>query len=92
MATGSRPTHFPGVPFDGPDVYDPDPVYSLRTVREDIVVVGAGRYEPQGDHPVVIELHISGVRSKEMNPNTPISYDEIAEDAIRCWEAPRPMS
>jgi uncharacterized protein (DUF849 family) len=46
----------------------------------------------RGDHPVVIELHISGVRSKEMNPNTPISYDEIAEDAIRCWEAPRPMS
>jgi uncharacterized protein (DUF849 family) len=22
-----------------------------------------------------------------MNPNTPITYDEIAEDAIRCWEA-----
>jgi pyruvate/2-oxoglutarate dehydrogenase complex dihydrolipoamide dehydrogenase (E3) component len=37
------PTHFPGVPFDGPDVYDPDPVYSLRTVRDDIVVVGAGQ-------------------------------------------------
>ena len=23
----------------------------------------------------------------EMNPNTPIPYEEIAEDAIRCWEA-----
>ena len=23
----------------------------------------------------------------DMNPNTPISYEEIAEDAIRCWEA-----
>ena len=43
--------------------------------------------EPQWDHPVVIESHINGVRSKEMNPNTPTSYDEIAEDAIRCWEA-----
>jgi 3-keto-5-aminohexanoate cleavage enzyme len=43
--------------------------------------------EPSWDHPVVIESHINGVRSKEMNPNTPISYDEIAEDAIRCWEA-----
>jgi 3-keto-5-aminohexanoate cleavage enzyme len=43
--------------------------------------------KPQWDHPVVIESHINGVRSKEMNPNTPISYDEIADDAIRCWEA-----
>ncbi len=43
--------------------------------------------EPRWDHPVVIESHINGVRSKEMNPNTPISYDEIADDAIRCWEA-----
>ncbi|MBM9466807.1 BKACE family enzyme [Nakamurella leprariae] len=43
--------------------------------------------EPSWDFPVIIESHINGVRSKEMNPNTPISYDEIAEDAIRCWEA-----
>ena len=43
--------------------------------------------EPSWDYPVIIESHINGVRSKEMNPNTPISYDEIAEDAIRCWEA-----
>lgn len=43
--------------------------------------------EPNWDYPVVIESHINGVRSKEMNPNTPITYDEIAEDAIRCWEA-----
>ena len=43
--------------------------------------------EPRWDHPVVIESHINGVRSKEMNPNTPTTYDEIAEDAIRCWEA-----
>lgn len=42
---------------------------------------------PSWDGPVVIESHINGVRSKAMNPNTPISYDEIAQDAIRCWEA-----
>jgi NAD(P) transhydrogenase len=42
VATGSRPTHFAGVPFDDPDVYDSDQVYSLRTVPEDIVVVGGG--------------------------------------------------
>lgn len=43
--------------------------------------------EPHWDYPVVIESHINGVRSKEMNPNTPVGYDEIAEEAIRCWEA-----
>lgn len=43
--------------------------------------------EPHWDGPVVIESHISGVRTKEMNPNTPVGYDEIAEDAIRCGEA-----
>jgi uncharacterized protein (DUF849 family) len=43
--------------------------------------------KPSWDYPVVIESHINGVRSKEMNPNTPISHEEIADDAIRCWEA-----
>jgi hypothetical protein len=43
--------------------------------------------KPSWDYPVVIESHINGVRTKEMNPNTPITYDEIADDAIRCWEA-----
>jgi NAD(P) transhydrogenase len=42
VATGSRPTHYPGVPFDDPDVYDSDQVYSLRTVPKDIVIVGGG--------------------------------------------------
>lgn len=43
--------------------------------------------KPSWDYPVIIESHINGVRTKEMNPNTPVTYDEIAEDAIRCWEA-----
>ena len=30
VATGSRPTHYPGIPFDDPDVYDSDRIYSLR--------------------------------------------------------------
>ena len=42
MATGSLRRTFAGVPFDDPDVYDSDQVYSLRTVPEDIVVVGGG--------------------------------------------------
>jgi 3-keto-5-aminohexanoate cleavage enzyme len=40
--------------------------------------------EPGWSYPVIIEPHVNGVRSKEMNPNTPITHDEIAEDAIRC--------
>jgi 3-keto-5-aminohexanoate cleavage enzyme len=42
---------------------------------------------PTWDYPVVIESHINGVRSREMNPNIPITHDEIAQEAIRCWEA-----
>ena len=42
LATGSRPTHHAGVPFDDPDVYDSDEIYSLRRVPEDVVVVGGG--------------------------------------------------
>lgn len=37
--------------------------------------------------PVMIESHINGVRQKYMNPNTPISYEEIIADAIACWDA-----
>jgi NAD(P) transhydrogenase len=42
VATGSRPTHYPGIPFDDPDVYDSDEICALRTVPTDIVIVGGG--------------------------------------------------
>jgi NAD(P) transhydrogenase len=42
IATGSRPTHPPGIPFEDPDVYDSDQVYSLSRVPEDIVIIGGG--------------------------------------------------
>jgi NAD(P) transhydrogenase len=42
VATGSRPTRYPGIAFDDPDVYDSDEVYALRTVPKDIVIVGGG--------------------------------------------------
>jgi NAD(P) transhydrogenase len=42
VATGSRPTHYPGIPFDDPDVYDSDEIYSLRTIPKDIVIIGGG--------------------------------------------------
>jgi NAD(P) transhydrogenase len=38
VATGSRPTHYPGIAFDDPDVYDSDEIYSLRTVPKDVVI------------------------------------------------------
>ncbi len=43
--------------------------------------------KPSWDEPVMIESHQNGVRTKEMNPNTPITDDELVEDAIRCWDA-----
>ena len=43
--------------------------------------------KPHWDTPVMIESHQNGVRTKAMNPNTPVSYDELVEDAIRCWDA-----
>lgn len=43
--------------------------------------------KPGWDTPVMIESHLNGVRTKEMNPHTPVSHDEVVEDAIRCWDA-----
>ncbi len=42
VATGSRPAHHAGVPFDDPDVYDSDEIYSFHRVPKDVVVVGSG--------------------------------------------------
>ena len=43
--------------------------------------------EPSWNSPVIIESHINGLRTKEYNPNIPEGYDEIAAEAIKCWEA-----
>jgi hypothetical protein len=37
--------------------------------------------------PLIIESHINGLRTKEYNPNIPVGYEEVAEEAIKCWEA-----
>ena len=42
---------------------------------------------PSWDTPLIVESHLNGERTKEMNPNTPRTYDEVVEDAIRCWDA-----
>jgi NAD(P) transhydrogenase len=42
IATGSRPWHPDGVPFDDPDVYDSDTILELDRMPESMVVIGAG--------------------------------------------------
>jgi dihydrolipoamide dehydrogenase len=42
LATGSRPTPLPGVPFDGTFVLDSTAVLELTTLPERVVVVGGG--------------------------------------------------
>ena len=42
LATGSRPFHPPGVPFDGVDVLDSDTAHALDRPLRSLVVVGGG--------------------------------------------------
>lgn len=42
IATGSRPLHPPGIPFDDPDVHDSDTILELDRIPASMVVIGAG--------------------------------------------------
>jgi NAD(P) transhydrogenase len=42
IATGSRPFHPPGIPFDDPDVYDSDSILAFDRIPGGLVVIGAG--------------------------------------------------
>jgi NAD(P) transhydrogenase len=42
IATGSRPLHPRGVPFDHPDVHDSDSIISLNRIPRSMVVIGGG--------------------------------------------------
>jgi NAD(P) transhydrogenase len=42
IATGSRPFHPPGIPFDDPDVHDSDEIVMLDRIPKTMVVVGGG--------------------------------------------------
>jgi NAD(P) transhydrogenase len=42
IATGSRPLHPPGVPFDDPDVHDSESIIGLTTIPKSMVVIGGG--------------------------------------------------
>ncbi len=42
LATGSRPWHIPGVPFDGYRVHDSDTILEIDHIPTSIVIVGAG--------------------------------------------------
>ena len=43
----------------------------------------------QGDktRPVILEVQVNGIRTREMNPNVPITHDEITQEVIACLEA-----
>ena len=41
---------------------------------------------PSAERPVILEAAINGMTSKEKNPNSPRSHDEIERDALRCFE------
>jgi uncharacterized protein (DUF849 family) len=43
--------------------------------------------EPCWKSPMIVESHINGLRTKEYNPNIPVGYEEVAVEAIKCWEA-----
>jgi NAD(P) transhydrogenase len=42
IATGSRPFHPPGIPFDDPEVHDSEEVLDISRIPKDMVVVGGG--------------------------------------------------
>jgi NAD(P) transhydrogenase len=42
LATGSRPYHPPGIPFDDPDVHDSESILSIQRIPDRFVVVGGG--------------------------------------------------
>jgi NAD(P) transhydrogenase len=42
IATGSRPYHPPGIPFDDPDVLDAEDVLEIEKAPRSVVVIGAG--------------------------------------------------
>jgi len=42
VATGSRPYHPPGIPFDDPDVLDAEQIFEIDSTPASVVVVGAG--------------------------------------------------
>ena len=42
VATGSRPAHPPGIPFDDPDVFDTDRIFTLDRLPTHAVIVGGG--------------------------------------------------
>ena len=42
VATGSRPAHPPGIPFDDPDVFDTDRIFTLDRLPTHAAIVGGG--------------------------------------------------
>ena len=65
LATGSRPMRPAGIPFDDPDVYDSNGIFTLQRAPKDIVVAGAGPvgiefatiFAALGVHVTIVDPH-----------------------------------
>jgi NAD(P) transhydrogenase len=68
LATGSRPFHPPGVPFDDPDVHDSESILELRRIPRTFVVIGGG---PVGCEYASIFLALDA--EVTMNDRAPVS-------------------
>lgn len=43
--------------------------------------------QPYWDSPVIIECHINGAATKNRHPHLPVTHQEIADEAITCFNA-----
>ena len=68
LATGSRPYHPRGIPFDDPDVHDSETVLSIERPPERVVVIGGG---PVGCEYASI-LTALGVQVTPVDRGTPL--------------------
>jgi len=84
LATGSRPFHPPGVPFDDPDVHDSESILELQRIPRRFVVVGGG---PVGCEYASIFLALGAeVTMVERGPRIlPFADAEISEALARVF-------
>ncbi len=84
LATGSRPFHPPGVPFDDPDVHDSESILELQRIPRRFVVVGGG---PVGCEYASIFLALGAeVTMVERGPRIlPFADAEVSEALARVF-------
>lgn len=85
LATGSRPFHPPGVPFEDPDVHDSESILELERIPSTFVVVGGG---PVGCEYASIFLALGAeVTMVERGPRLlPFADAEISEALAQVFQ------